>query len=252
MPAVSQLSNGALDAANGLIVAIQQAPGAAKYLFPEVGTLGSQVAEWSSLAASLSDMIKNYSTDMANILTEINGNTTQFLAFAETGAFCNGSLAEVQTMTDQVLKGLMTFVTSKALLANDIMVTSNDGATPYQTPVCADETNIDGQGVCGNFWLDPRSGINISYALNQQTNYGKTWDLPSLFQWTTGDLLMKGSRTCNNANASLKVDLSGSTVQISCLANAQWCGYNMNCQDTNCEFNNCPSNHDFYSMGAGK
>lgn len=60
LPAAAQLSNGALNAANGLIAALQQAPGAAKYMFPQLGTLGSQVAEWSSLAGSLSDMIKNY------------------------------------------------------------------------------------------------------------------------------------------------------------------------------------------------
>ncbi len=249
LPAAAQLSNGALNAADGLVAALQEAPGAAKYMFPQVGTLGSKVAEWSSLAGSLSDMIKNYSSNMANILTEINGNATQFLAFAETGAFCNGSLAEVQTTTDKVLQGLMTFVTSKALLANGIMVTSKDGIAPYQTPGCAGATNIDGQGICGNFWLDPRGGINISYTLNQQNNHAKTWDLPSLFKWTTGDLLMKSSRTCNNANASPKVDLSGTTVQITCLANAQWCDYNVNCQDTNCEFNNCPSQGDFFPMG---
>lgn len=249
LPAVAQLSNGGLRVADGLASGGQQAQGAARYMFPEVGTLGSQVAEWSSLADALSDMIKKYSSNMANILTEINGNATQFLAFAETGAFCNGSLAEMQITTDQILQGLMTFVISKALLANGIMVTSSEGIPPYPSPGCADATDIDDKGICGNFWLDRRGGTNVSYALNQQTNPGKTWNLTSLFKWTTGDLLMKGSRTCNNANASPRVDLSGTTVQITCLANAQWCDYNMNCKDTDCEFKNCPRQRDFFSMG---
>ena len=45
-------------------------------MFPPVGTLGSQVSGWANVASALSDMIKNYSTNMANILTEINGNAT--------------------------------------------------------------------------------------------------------------------------------------------------------------------------------
>ena len=245
------------------VIANQESPKVFRGLMP-IGTTQTQVSQMSELSNSLSDVVQQYQENIASSLPLIVNDLDTFIHFAGTGQFQVNPLPDISSASDQLLIGLQTYVISRALSANNIIVTrANDtdihslttkteGALAYETGC---ESGYDSNNICGPFWY--QNSTNTTYALNNLGSMGDDYApiLQKVFSnWTTPELLLGGAAKCfsqGGTKASLDQHLvQGTTIDPACLSNTQVCTWDLNSLDEDHEFADCPTQHGFLVNGC--
>ncbi|MCJ1277946.1 hypothetical protein MMC21_005760 [Puttea exsequens] len=245
-----------------VVVANQQSPQVFKNIMP-TGTLETQVTQISELASSLSGLVQQYQSNIADTLGLIVGDIDTFLNFASTGQFQVNPLPDISSASDQLLVGLQTYVISRALSANNVIITranatnihalaSEEGGLAYTTGC---EGGYDEGGFCGPFWYDNTS--DTTYSLDNLGDMGTDYysKMQQIFSnWTTPELLLGGAAKCNALGGSKgeleKHLVQGTSINTACLSNAQVCTWDLDSLDVDHEFADCPSQRGYISNGC--
>jgi hypothetical protein len=246
-----------------IVVANQQSPQVFRNLM-KVGTTQTQVAQMSDLSNSVSDVVQQYQQNIARSLPPMVNDVNTFISLAGTGQFQVNPLPDISSASDELLVGLQTYVISRALTANNIiitranatdihsMATTTDGGLAYTTGC---EGGYDHHNVCGPFWYD--KSTNTTYSLNNLGSMGDSY--ASLFQqifsnWTTPELLLRGAAECAALGGSKgQIDqyfVQGTTFDPACLSNTQMCSWNLNSLDVDHEFADCPTQNGYLVNGC--
>ena len=234
------IKDGPKDALTALFNAFQQTPGVSKFLFPETGTLGSQVAQLGDIGSQASKLVDQYQHNITSTLQTINGQYDAFLAFANTTMFSNPA-TNIQFLSDNALQALYTYIISQVMRANNIAVAAGALSDPSQYP----------QGLDGDNYFD--SSGKMGYSMNKLDDIHGNWTkvMNDVFdsKLTTPQLLFNGAASCNNAASSpsgfspTATDPSGGGVQ--CLSAAQYCIYEPDNISPSHEFTNCKTQDEF-------
>ena len=247
----------------GIIIANQQSPQVFKNLLP-TGTMNSQIAQMIDLSSSLSGVVEQYQQNIADSVPLIVNDVETFINFASTGNFQINPLPDISSASDQLLTGLRTFVISRALTANNIIITRANNtniASLAQNPnnglsyTTGCEKGYDSNGFCGPFWYDHTT--NTTYSLD---NLGDMRDdFASIRQqifsnWTTPELLYRGAAECNGMGGSSGLLdhylILGYTINTACLSNTKVCSWDLNSDSAEHEFTDCPSQNGYLVNGC--
>lgn len=223
----------------GIIIAAQQAPGVAKYIFP-TGTSDSETFDFKQISASLGTLVTQFKTNYVAALAEAENDLTSFLAFVENTPL-SGEIPDLNSVVDQCLTSLYTYVISQAYQVSNVIITrqidtdvnalsSNGTALNWDTG-CG--KGYGQYGECSTFWYDPAT--SITYALyDTQT---QTKDFNTEYQYffngySTGEILLKGADLCAQASHSTQgsqaiVDTSPGGSTTYCLSNMQVCTWDL-------------------------
>lgn len=236
------ISRGSKDSLTALFNSFQQAPVVSRFVFPETGTLGSQVAQLGDVSSETTDMISAYQSNITSSLQHINGDFSNFLTFANSTAFSN-PVTNIQVLSDNALQAVYTYVISQVMQANNIAVVSG--------PI-GDTSQVQ-KGVDGDKYYDPSN--NIAYSMNKLDKIHGNWTnaMNSFFNanLTTPELLFKGAADCNNADkfpsGLVPSAASPNGGGMKCLSSAQYCTYEPSKIDPSKEFTNCKTQDSFGS-----
>ena len=246
-------------------VANQPSP-VGKYLFP-VGTAQSQVTQWSSIANQLGTVAQWYQSNVSEIIPVVNNNVDNFIDFASTGLFSVNPLPDLSDESDNLLKGLTTYIVSLALTANNVVVgraVDTDVAQLQQNSSdnlafntgCG--SGYDSNGICSAYWFDSKTKTTYSLDNLGDIFYDFHDTMGTLFDnWTTGDLLFTGAARClaqggtKPGGLATTVINSAGNVSVDCLSNIKICTWDMNSLDVEHEFTDCPSQTDYIVKGCG-
>ena len=248
------------------IALTQQSPPVSKFLFP-VGTIQSQLTQWSAIQQELSQLVQAYQVNVSQIIPTIVNDIDLFVTFAESGAFSVNPLPDMSGESDKLLIGLQTYVISKAFQANNVIVGQSTNTDINQlvansTDQLAFDTGCPGMGynkmgMCGPFYFDniTRNSFSLDDLGDMRKNY--TEDLSIVFgNWTTADMLFGGAYRCQN-DGGIKGSLSNTVistngnVSLDCLSDMQVCEWNLGSLDVDKEFTNCPSQAGYVANGCG-
>ncbi|KAK3166717.1 hypothetical protein OEA41_009842 [Lepraria neglecta] len=248
------------------IALTQQSPPVSKFLFP-VGTVQSQLTQWSAIQQELSQIVQAYQTNVSQIIPTIVNDIDLFVTFAESGAFSVNPLPDMSGESDKLLIGLQTYVISKALQANNVVIGQSTNTDINQlvansTDQLAFDTGCPGMGynnmgMCGPFYFDNITGNSFSLddLGDMRKNYTNELSIV-LGNWTTGDMLFGGAYRCQNEGgvkgslANTVISTNGN-VSLDCLSDIQVCEWNLGSLDVDKEFTNCPSQIGYVVNGCG-
>ena len=246
-----------------LIVAVQQAPGVGKYVFP-TGSSASQQFDYTKVSESLGNVVVAFKNNYVAALKAAADDVGSFTAFASNYPL-SGQIPDLDNVVDQCLTTLYTFVISQAYQADNVLL-SRQVATDVNA-LCNNGTNLNWSPGCGNgygqygecatFWYD--STADISYALTDTQNQLRDFnsDMQTFFNgMTTGALLIGGADACAQASNSNQgkqpvVDTSPSGSTTPCLSNIQVCTWDLTAKNAQPNpFTDCPSSvvPKFYSQ----
>ncbi|KAK0512349.1 hypothetical protein JMJ35_005477 [Cladonia borealis] len=248
----------------GIVIANQQSPQVFKNLVP-VGPTDSQIAQMINLSASLGGIVQQYQQNIADSIPLIVNDVDTFVNFAGTGQFQVNPLPNIAVASDQLLTGLQTFVISRALTANNVIITRANntniaaltagGANNGLSYTTGCENGYDSNSFCGSFWYDNMT--NTTYSLDSpKTMYD---DFSSIRQqifsnWTTPESLYRGAAECHDIGGSNgQLDqflILGNTLNTACLSNTQVCTWDLTSLDEDHEFADCPSQTGYLVNGC--
>lgn len=101
----------------------QQIPTLAGFLFPQ-NTIDSEVQEMQQISANFGQIGEQLRDNVAQALATVMNNSTLFYTFASSGAFSgNSSGSNLNTLTNNLLLGLMTYLISQAYQSNGVTIT---------------------------------------------------------------------------------------------------------------------------------
>ena len=241
MPDIAtNIEGGAKDALTALFNAFSQSPGVSKFMFPETGTLASEVAQFAKLDASAADKVLEYQGNIASTLNATNYDFDTFLAFANTTIFSNPPV-NIQFLSGDALQTMYTFVISQAMRANNIAVASGPIGDPSQVS----------QGVDGDVFFD--LGSKLGYSMNKLDDIHGNWTkvMHDVFskKLTSPELLFLGAADCNNGAdtaSPLTFTPDNPTVgKAKCVSSAQYCMFEPNDINPGKEFTNCKTQNTF-------
>ena len=247
----------------GIVIANQQSPQVFKNLVP-VGTTQTQIAQMVDLSSSLGGIVQQYQQNIADSIPLIVNDVETFVNFASTGQFQVNPLPNIAVASDQLLTGLQTFIVSRALTANNAIITRANNtniadlaAGPNNdlsyTTGC--ESGYDSNNFCGSFWYD--NTTNTTYALDSLQNMND--DFSSIREqifsnWTTPESLYRGAAECHDLGGSNgQLDqflILGNTINTACLSNTQVCTWDLTSLDEDHEFADCPSQTGYIANGC--
>ena len=247
----------------GIVIANQQSPQVFKNLVP-VGTTQTQIAQMVDLSSALGGIVQQYQQNIADSIPLIVNDVETFVNFASTGQFQVNPLPNIAVASDQLLTGLQTFVVSRALTANNAIITranntnianlaeGPDNGLSYTTGC---ENGYDSNNFCGPFWYD--NTTNTTYSLDSLQNMKN--DFSSIRQqifsnWTTPESLYRGAAECNDLGGSNgQLDqylILGNTINTACLSNTRICTWDLTSLDSDHEFADCPSQTGYLVNGC--
>ena len=247
----------------GIIVANQQSPQVFKNLVP-VGTTQTQIMQMIDLSSSMGNIVQQYQQNIANAIPLIVNDVESFVNFASTGQFQVNPLPNIAVASDQLLTGLQTFVVSRALTANNAIITRANNTNiaelaaganndfPYTTGC---ENGYDSNNFCGSFWYD--NTTNTTYSLDSMSDMRE--DFHSIrsqifLNWTTPEFLYRGAAGCHDIGGSNgQLDeylILGNTINTACLSNTQVCTWNPTSYSVDQEFADCPSQTGYLANGC--
>ena len=248
----------------GIVIANQQSPQVFKNLVP-VGPTDSQIAQMIDLSSSLGSIVQQYQQNIADSIPLIVNDVDTFVNFASTGQFQVNPLPNIAVASDQLLTGLQTFVISRALTANNVIITRANntnitalaagGANNGLSYTTGCENGYDSNNSCGSFWYD--NTTNTTYSLDNPKNMYD--DFNSIRQqifsnWTTPESLYRGAAECHDIGGSNgQLDqflILGNTLNTACLSNTQVCTWDLNSLDEDHEFVDCPSQTGYIANGC--
>ena len=248
----------------GIVIANQQSPQVFKNLVP-VGTTDSQIAQMVDLSSSLGGIVQQYQQNIADSIPLIVNDVDTFVNFASTGQFQVNPLPNIAVASDQLLTGLQTFVVSRALTANNVIITrANDmniaelaagGANNDLSYTTGCENGYDSNNFCGPFWYD--NTTNTTYSLDGLGNMDDNFNSirQQIFSnWTTPESLYRGAAGCHDIGGSNgQLDqflILGNTLNTACLSNTQVCTWDLASLDEDHEFADCPSQTGYLVNGC--
>lgn len=248
----------------GIVVANQQSPQVFKNLVP-VGTTQTQIMQMIDLSSSMGNIVQQYQKNIADAIPLIVNDVQSFINFASTGQFQVNPLPNIAAASDQLLTGLQTFVVSRALTANNAIITranntniaelaagSINSGLSYTTGC---ENGYDSKNFCGPFWYD--NTTNTTYSLDSMSDMRE--DFHSIreqifLNWTTPEFLYRGAAGCHDiggSNGQLNEYLIlGHTINTACLSNTQVCTWNPTSYEVDQEFADCPSQRGYIANGC--
>ena len=247
----------------GIVIANQQSPQVFRNLVP-VGTTETQIAQMVDLSSSLGDIVQQYQQNIADSIPLIVNDVTTFVNFASTGQFQVNPLPNIAVASDQLLTGLQTFVVSRALTANNVIITRANntdiadlaaGANNGLSYTTGCESGYDSNNFCGPFWYD--NTTNTTYSLDSLRDMKN--DFSSIRQqifsnWTTPESLYRGAAECHDLGGSNgQLDqylILGNTINTACLSNTQVCTWDSTSLDEDHEFADCPSQAGYLVNGC--
>lgn len=223
----------------GIIIAAQQAPGVAKYIFP-TGTSDSETFDFKQISASLGTLVTQFKTNYAAGLAEAENDVTSFLAFVENTPL-SGKIPDLNSVVDQCLQSLYTYVISQAYQVSNVIITrqvdtdvnalSSNGTALNWPTGCG--KGYGQYGECSTFWYDQPT--DVTYGLYDTQKQTKDFNLEyqQFFNGqTTGAILLKGADLCAQASHSTQgsqpiVDTSPGGSTTYCLSNMQVCTWDL-------------------------
>ncbi|KAL9102210.1 MAG: hypothetical protein Q9163_002616 [Psora crenata] len=247
-----------------VLTLLKQEPPAAKYIYP-VGTAESQLSQSQTITNDLSTIVQWYQSNVSQIIPTINNNVETFIAFASSGAFSVNPLPDLSHESNNLLKGLTTYVLSKALKLNNIFLTRalNTSVDHLQRNL-SDQLSFptacgqgyDEDGVCSTYWYDNRT--DTTYALNSRSDMRKNFHelMKTMFgNWTSGDLLFAGAARCAARGGYTDGQLASTIIRdgrvnVDCLSSLQVCTWEMNSLDYEREFTDCPAQKGYITNGC--
>ncbi len=165
----------------GIIIAAQQAPGVAKFIFP-TGTSDSETFDFKQISQSLGTLVTQFKTNYASGLAAAENDITSFLAFVENTPL-SGKIPDLNSVVDQCLTSLYTYVISQAYQVSNVILTrqidtdvnalSSNGTALNWPTGCG--KGYGQYGECSTFWYDPDTVV--SYALYDTQKQTKDFNL---------------------------------------------------------------------------
>ena len=247
----------------GIVIANQQSPQVFKNLVP-VGTTETQITQMFDLSSSLGAIVQQYQQNIADSIPLIVNNVDTFVNFASTGQFQVNPLPNIAVASDQLLTGLQTFVVSRALTANNVIITRANntniaklaaGANNGLSYTTGCENGYDSNNFCGPFWYD--NTTNTTYSLDGRGNIADDFSAirQEIFSnWTTPESLYRGAAGCHDIGGSNgQLDqflILGNTLNTACLSNTQVCTWDLTSLDEDHEFADCPSQAGYIVNGC--
>ena len=247
----------------GIVIANQQSPQVFKNLVP-VGTTETQITQMFDLSSSLGAIVQQYQQNIADSIPLIVNNVDTFVNFASTGQFQVNPLPNIAVASDQLLTGLQTFVVSRALTANNVIITRANntniaklaaGANNGLSYTTGCENGYDSNNFCGPFWYD--NTTNTTYSLDGRGNMADDFSAirQEIFSnWTTPESLYRGAAGCHDIGGSNgQLDqflILGNTLNTACLSNTQVCTWDLTSLDEDHEFADCPSQAGYIVNGC--
>lgn len=229
--------------------ALLQAPLAASALSDQ-GTLDSQVDQTYSIDNSLSQVVPVFRQNVANALSILQSNFTEFMTFAAHGSFVVGN-SSVTALATNLTTSLTTFVVSQSLHANSYQVIFTPDTNPYamrhngSLPTkynnnvnCQDPP--DQYGVCSNWFYDGSDSYSLSVFPSDTQNHYALMETIFSNGWTTGEALFVGAKNCavssiaqngNETSSAISSFTIPETLGAQCISNLT---VNMYPFDTSC------------------
>lgn len=224
-----------------LVIGAQQAPGVAKFLFPE-GTINSQTVEMQEVSANLGWTTKTLQNNVAQALPAILNDADTFATFAAAGSF-SANLPSARTLSNDILNGLNAYLISQAYQENGVFITRQlntsvralmtNGTNLSYNLSCT--TDYDSNGICDTFWYD--SVDDTTYALVGKDELARTKsynsDMTTWFnQYTRPELLFRGAANCAaaskaNQGTGSPLSISSSDFNTDCLSNMKVCTWSL-------------------------
>ena len=247
----------------GIVIANQQSPQVFKNLVP-VGTTETQITQMFDLSSSLGAIVQQYQQNIADSIPLIVNDVDTFVNFASTGQFQVNPLPNIAVASDQLLTGLQTFVVSRALTANNVIITRANNTNIAELAAGANnglsyttgcENGYDSNNFCGPFWYD--NTTNTTYSLDGRGNMADDFSAirQEIFSnWTTPESLYRGAAGCHDIGGSNgQLDqflILGNTLNTACLSNTQVCTWDLTSLDEDHEFADCPSQAGYIVNGC--
>lgn len=193
-------------------------------------------------------MIKQLQGNISLALPAAQNNFTNWLAYANTGAF-TANTSNVNEFSTAILLGLNSYIVSEAYNSAGVIVTrtvdtdvlelsTNSTSKDLRWIPC--ESGYTANGFCEGFWYDNTTrityGMVSTVKAKQDRNF--TADFETIFSnWTTPELFFAGGDRCaqksgQNGGTPPSVDL-GSVAKDptgmldSCIANVQTCTWDL-------------------------
>ena len=247
----------------GIVIANQQSPQVFKNLVP-VGTTQSQIMQMIDLSSSMSNIVQQYQQNIAEAIPLIVNDVESFVNFASTGQFQVNPLPNIADASDQLLTGLQTFIVSRALTANNAIITRANNTNIAELAAGANndlsyttgcENGYDSDSFCGSFWYD--NTTNTTYSLDNLQNMRDDFRpiREQIFSnWTTPEFLYRGAAACHDIGGSNgQLDeylILGNTINTACLSNTQVCTWDLTSDSVDQEFVDCPSQTGYLANGC--
>ncbi|KAL9610928.1 MAG: hypothetical protein Q9167_004406 [Letrouitia subvulpina] len=228
--------------------AVTVAPNAFRFIFP-TGTADSKLVQLSDLSHNFANVIMTVKSNINVTLSEVMGNSTAFLAFAQKGNF-SGKPPSLPEQENYLYYGFNTYLISQALNGNnvygvispgtDVRALANNGTTLNYPIDCKD---YDEYGICDAWWYSTnyRSSFTLDNFDHMNRNYGRNmYDLISNF--TTGELLFEGAYACHsegNFGQPVNITINAGGINTACISQLKILTWNMDCTsvtDKECEF----------------
>ena len=222
-------------AAQGLIISLQQAPGAAKALWP-TGTENSKSVQIANLEAELANST-NQLAEMINTAVQLlMSDVPTFVKFVESGEYSGAQSLSLPSKVEGLDYALRTYMTSEAFAQNGWRAAANIG--PYETAQDVESSLAGGSGysctmgnnsVCyddtGNavYWSQA-TGRTYSFANSKGTDGVRPYQLLQDTvdnNWAILEVLFDGSFNCtargNFGNSLVNFNWDG-TLDIACIS----------------------------------
>ncbi|KAI4159470.1 MAG: hypothetical protein LQ342_006549 [Letrouitia transgressa] len=228
--------------------AVSVAPNAFRFIFP-TGTADSKLVQLADLSHNFANVIMTVKSNINVTLSEVMGNSTAFLAFAQKGNF-SGKPPSLPEQENYLYYGFNTYLISQALNGNnvygvispgtDVKALANNGSKLNYPIDCKD---YDDYGICDAWWYSTnyRSSFTLDNFDHMNRNYGRNmYDLISNF--TTGELLFEGAYACHsegNFGQPVNITINAGGINTACISQLKILTWNMDCTsvtDKECEF----------------
>ena len=222
-------------AAQGLIISLQQAPGAAKALWP-TGTENSKSVQIANLEAELANST-NQLAEMINTAVQLlMSDVPTFVKFVESGQYSGTESLSLPSKVEGLDYALRTYMTSEAFAQNGWKATAYPG--PFETAQDVENSLVGGTGfscTMGNnsvCYDDVGNGVYWSQATGRAYQFFNSngWGGVHPYQllqdtvdsnWAILQVLFDGSYNCtsrgNFGNSLVNFNWDG-TLDIACIS----------------------------------
>ncbi|KAL0936921.1 uncharacterized protein CTRU02_209137 [Colletotrichum truncatum] len=210
------------------------------------GSSNARFITLGQIGTNLAQLIIEYQDSLENALTELQRNSTLFIAATEPGGFSQRAVTSLNIQSNFLYRDLQLFIISLAFKANGIVSTRSTGVNALEfAPKTNGAIDCPGLGPAGNcyqWWIDQDTGN--TYALHNPKEYKHNHvDIMNTIHdkgWANLSEIFK-VEDCTGKDPSFD-----GKSKVTCLASHGFCEYNYTNSDSgpnirmaNTQFTNC-------------